>query len=263
VSDVRSDEAELVGSIEQITAASRRTWPFMLVGLLGILAGFGFLIVTIEQLRNDAAEQTRRWRDAAVQLEATLRSARDALDHRNPERAKALIDEAIRRTRDLAGNAPDAGPGPDDVAVDNLTPPAPDPTTNTPQMNTPEPAPTDANGQGTTSTTNTQPSDALPDPTPAPPPPPQRSQLVNNTNMLVRCAQAAANRADERTVRPLQPGERRPIEPGYYSCRSAAGTRSFAVGRSGLERITLLIDDAELVYRSQPLTGADRSADQM
>ena len=230
-----ADETSLIDSIEKIEAASRRTHPFMLLGLLAIVAGFVFLVINLNRLRNEAEAQATRWETTATRLEGTLKAAREAVSNREMERAASLLGTALRQTQQLVTVAQQANPASPAVTANPRVPARP-----------PSPRP----GSPARSA-NAPPQGAETDLPPCCTSNPRGIVLVNATTQTIGCGSRVAFRQTMENDEPWQPpytvaaGAQMSLGPGRYVC-GVVGRRQqeydFGVGDARRYVLTLASD---------------------
>jgi len=105
--------------IEKLERASRRSRPFIIVGLIAIVAAFAAMAVYLNQQKNDAQQREARATARAAQLEEAYR----ALERGDRAGAQRLLNGVIQEERQSGAEAPaqaPAAPRPAQVALDSL-----------------------------------------------------------------------------------------------------------------------------------------------
>lgn len=111
-----ADEQDLrasLASLERLEEASRRTRPWLVLGLLGIIGGFVILVGYITRLHEQEKVQKEMWRERALRLQVVIAAYKESDRRRvaeteEPERrsaanqARELLDTAQSQTKALA-----------------------------------------------------------------------------------------------------------------------------------------------------------------
>ncbi|MES2445453.1 MAG: hypothetical protein V4574_21715 [Pseudomonadota bacterium] len=250
--------------IDELERAARRRQPFLIVGLLAIVAGFLTFSIYINQLLEATRAQADQSKTQAAALSLTLDRARQALRVGDRKRVAELLEVAEEQTGELPlsanplAAAADAGAGLDDARPKGSVRPLPSPAPAKPRPGVVATNPTRNAAEQTIAPKAVETSAAVPpqqEQQPQQQPPPQQTAapagdapgrlmlqklgsegtkgrktaiVTNGTSASIRC-NLAAFRGENKWPLALAPGTTVTLLPGIYVCRYGSETLQFTI----------------------------------